>query len=70
MTYHIDPVTEAQATDKKIEAHGLKVYLDAKSLLYIAGTTLDYEQTLMAARFKFNNPNATTSCSCGESFGV
>jgi iron-sulfur cluster assembly protein len=71
MSYDLQPTDEPpQPGDKTVEAHGLKVYLDPKSLLYLAGTTLDYESTLISQRFKFINPNATHSCSCGESFAV
>ncbi len=71
MSYHLEPTAEpSQPSDQTIEAHGLKVFLDAKSLLYLVGTTLDYESTLMSQRFVFKNPNATETCSCGESFTV
>lgn len=71
MSYNLEPTAEpAQSSDSIIEAHGLKVFLDAKSLLYLVGTTLDYESTLMSQRFVFKNPNATETCSCGESFTV
>jgi iron-sulfur cluster assembly protein len=71
MSYVIEPTApEPQKGDHIVEAHGLKVFLDPKGLLYLAGSKLDYEQTLIVQRFKFVNPNATTTCSCGESFGV
>ncbi len=56
--------------DKTFEQHGIKVAVDPRTLLYIAGSELDYEQTLMKSGFKVKNPNATVSCSCGESFSV
>ncbi len=56
--------------DKLFEQHGIKVAVDPRTLLYIAGSELDYEQTLMKSGFKVKNPNATVSCSCGESFSV
>lgn len=71
LSYTMEPTDgPPQKGDNVVEQHGVKVYLDAKSLLYLAGTQLDYEQTLLAQRFKFKNPNATHTCSCGESFTV
>ncbi len=71
MSYNLEPTNEPpRPGDNVVEKEGLKVYLDPKSLLYLVGTELDYESTLMSQRFKFSNPNATHSCSCGESFTV
>lgn len=68
-SYHMEPTSDAPAAgDQIVETHGLKTYLPAKSLLYLAGMTLDYEQSLMSQRFVFKNPNAKHTCSCGESF--
>jgi iron-sulfur cluster assembly protein len=52
------------------EAHGVSVIIDEKSALYMIGTQLDFADSLMETGFKINNPNATSSCGCGESFGV
>lgn len=60
----------ASADDSVIEAHGVKVFVDMKSALYLAGTQLDYDDGLMGTGFKFNNPNAKNQCGCGESFGI
>jgi len=54
--------------DKVFEYGGVKFYVDRKSLVVLAGTTLDYERTLMYQGFKFDNPQAGSSCSCGHSF--
>ena len=56
--------------DKVFEFAGVRFYVDRKSLVVLAGTTLDYERTLMFQGFKFVNPQASTSCSCGHSFMV
>jgi iron-sulfur cluster assembly protein len=48
----------------------VRVVIDPKSLLYLAGTTLEWQQTLMQQGFKFVNPNEKTGCGCGHSFGV
>ncbi|HMU75442.1 MAG TPA: iron-sulfur cluster assembly accessory protein [Elusimicrobiota bacterium] len=70
-SYSLEPlVGPAPQTDHRVDAHGVTVYVDKKSLLYLAGTTLDYEDKMFSRRFLFKNPNATATCSCGESFGV
>jgi iron-sulfur cluster assembly protein len=56
--------------DLSFDFDGLKVLIDSKSMLYLAGSTLDYETSLMKKGFKFINPHATSSCGCGDSFGV
>ena len=52
------------------KAHGVSVIIDEKSALYMVGTQLDFSDSLMETGFKINNPNAKSSCGCGESFGV
>ena len=47
-----------------------KIFVDKKSLLYLNGTILDYDTSLMSKGFVFNNPNAKTTCGCGSSFGA
>ena len=59
---------EANADDRVIEQDGLKVFVDARSLLYLTGTRVDYVEGLTGSGFKFENPNAKGSCGCGESF--
>ena len=49
---------------------GAKLYVDKKSLLYLNGTVLDYDTSLLGQGFVFNNPNAKSSCGCGSSFGA
>lgn len=56
--------------DQIFEDKGVKLFVDPKSLLYLAGTHLDYTDGLNGSGFKFENPNATRSCGCGSSFGV
>jgi len=56
--------------DRVFEFDGVKVFVDPKSLIYLAGTTLDWEQTLMYQGFKFRNPQEKQSCGCGHSFAV
>jgi len=61
---------EARDGDKVIEKEGLHVYVDLKSALYLAGSTVDYVEGLMGAGFKIENPNVRSQCGCGESFAV
>jgi iron-sulfur cluster assembly protein len=56
--------------DAEIEVSGVKVILDEKSALYLAGTTLDFVDTLQESGFKIENPNASSTCGCGESFSA
>ena len=56
--------------DSVIEAHGVKIVVDEKSALYLMGTTLDFVDTLNETGFKMGNPNASTTCGCGESFAA
>jgi iron-sulfur cluster assembly protein len=49
---------------------GSKLFVDRKSLLYLNGTVLDYDTTLISRGFVFNNPNAKSTCGCGSSFGA
>ena len=54
--------------DKVIEQDGLKVFVDAQSYLYLAGTKIDYVDDVDGSGFKFDNPNTRGTCGCGESF--
>jgi len=56
--------------DLVLDVGGVRFYVDKKSLVYLAGSTLDYEKTLMFQGFKFRNPNEAASCGCGHSFTV
>ena len=61
---------EQKNSDKIAEHNGLKVLIDPRSLLYLAGSTLDFNDGLMESGFKITNPNANSTCGCGESFSV
>jgi iron-sulfur cluster assembly protein len=65
--YDDDPPRER---DYVYEAGGVKFFVDKKSFVYLAGSVLDYERTVMFQGFKFKNPNEATSCGCGHSFTV
>lgn len=56
--------------DILVQTGGAEVIVDKKSALYLRGTTLNYSNSMIGGGFKFENPNATSSCSCGESFSV
>jgi iron-sulfur cluster assembly accessory protein len=56
--------------DKTYTYHGLKVFIDQASLLYLEGVEVDYVETLEGSGFKFNNPNVKSTCGCGSSFSV
>jgi len=61
---------QPRENDKIMEIHGIKVFIDPKSLFYLSGTVLDFSDGLNGKGFVFNNPQATKTCGCGSSFGV
>jgi len=56
--------------DKEFTVHGVRIVVDQMSLMYLVGTEIDYVEGLGGAGFKFNNPNVSSTCGCGSSFGV
>lgn len=70
LSYKLDFDNESKQGDQIFEDNGLKVVTDMKSLLYLYNTTLDFSDGLNGKGFHFNNPNATRTCGCGESFAV
>lgn len=73
LTYKLDfDIDPEQQTDKDqyFEDHGIRIVVDMRSFLYLAGTELDYSDGLKGQGFHFNNPNASRTCSCGDSFAV
>lgn len=70
LTYNIDFDNAPKSDDQFFEDKGIKIALDMKSFLYLAGTELDFTDGLTGKGFAFNNPNASRSCACGESFSV
>jgi iron-sulfur cluster assembly protein len=61
---------EARLGDQVFEEHGAKIFVDKKSFLFLKGTVLDYDTSLMSKGFVLSNPNAKASCGCGTSFSV
>jgi iron-sulfur cluster assembly protein len=70
LAYSVDYVTEANPIDERIETPGGAFFIDAASVLYLIGSTMDWQEDDFTAGFVFDNPNATGSCGCGESFTV
>jgi len=66
--YAMNLEKDAQGDDKVIEIDGFKVFVDNASLNYLSGTEIDYVETVQGAGFTFKNPNAKSTCGCGESF--
>jgi len=70
MAYTLEFVDEAAPEDVIFDSNGIKVLVDPTSLVYLDGTELDFAKEGLNEGFKFNNPNATANCGCGESFSV
>jgi iron-sulfur cluster assembly protein len=70
LSYKLKFASEAKKGDILVRSGGVEVLVDARTALYLKGTVLDYSAQLIAGGFKFTNPNAKASCSCGESFSV
>lgn len=68
LSYAMRLDTQPRDRDKIFEEHGARIFVDPKSFLYLNGTTLEYEETLMRQGFVFQNPNAARNCGCGSSF--
>ncbi|MGA2053034.1 MAG: iron-sulfur cluster assembly accessory protein [Opitutales bacterium] len=70
LTYKMKFTPEAKRGDILVPSAGVQVLVDSKSALYLKGSQLDYSGKLVGGGFKFTNPNAKGSCSCGESFSL
>ncbi|MCC7505459.1 MAG: iron-sulfur cluster assembly accessory protein [Saprospiraceae bacterium] len=70
LSYKLDFDNESKPNDQAFEDNGVKVVTDLKSFLYLFNTTLEFSGGLNGKGFFFNNPNATRTCGCGESFAV
>lgn len=70
LSYHLDFDNAQKPKDQVFEDNGVKIVTDMKSLLYLLGTTLEFSDGLNGKGFYFNNPNASRTCACGESFAV
>ncbi len=70
LSYKLSFDNEEKKGDQLFEVDGIRICLDIKSYLYLAGTELDYSAGLTGKGFEFHNPNASRTCACGESFAV
>ncbi len=70
LSYKLDFDNEIKPGDQFFEDKGIKISLDMKSFLYLAGTELDFSDGLNGKGFNFHNPNASRTCGCGDSFSV
>ena len=70
MAYTLEFVDQILPEDMLFEQHGIKVFVDPKSHVYLNGTELDFVKEGLNEGFKFNNPNSHNECGCGESFNV
>ena len=70
LSYNITFDSRPRERDHVYQFGDVRVFVDPKSLVYLNGTTLDYEETLIRQGFNFINPNSTKSCGCGSSFSV
>lgn len=68
MQYGMALEAEPRPYDHLIEYHGVKVFIDPTSMMYLGNATIDYEDSIMGGGFKIENPNAVSSCGCGSSF--
>jgi iron-sulfur cluster assembly protein len=70
LAYVLEFVDGADVADQVFESHGVKVYVDPKSLVYLDGTQMDFVKEGLNEGFKFTNPNQKGECGCGESFTI
>jgi iron-sulfur cluster assembly protein len=70
LAYKLEYVDDVATEDRVFESHGVKVFVDPKSLPYIEGTELDFTREGLNEGFKFRNPNVKDECGCGESFRI
>ena len=70
LAYSVDYVAEADPMDERIDTPGGTFFIDGASVLYLVGSIMDWQEDDFTAGFVFDNPNATGSCGCGESFTV
>lgn len=70
MSYSLGFDAAPRDNDRIMEAEGVRIFIDNKSIFYLMGVTLDYTDGLTGRGFTFNNPRAAKTCGCGSSFGV
>jgi iron-sulfur cluster assembly protein len=70
MSYFMEYAVDKNPAEEVIEDKGVKIFVDAKAMLYLIGTEMDYNESDFEAGFTFRNPNETGRCGCGKSFKV
>ncbi|MGH1421739.1 MAG: HesB/IscA family protein [Hyphomonas sp.] len=70
MEYVMDYATAPEPLDEIVEDNGVTILIDAKAVLFLLGSVVDYETTLLHEKFVFKNPNQTDACGCGESVTI
>ena len=70
LSYVVDYVTDPEPTDEVVDVGDIKLFIEKESLLYLLGSTIDYEEGQFSSGFVFLNPNEKSRCGCGESFNV
>ncbi|MEO1787649.1 MAG: iron-sulfur cluster assembly accessory protein [Pseudomonadota bacterium] len=70
MEYVMDYVDQPEPLDEVVEDNGVKIVVDSKAVLFLLGSVVDYETTLLHEKFVFRNPNQTDACGCGESVTI
>ena len=70
MEYVMDYIEVPEALDETVEDNGVKIVVDSKAVLFLIGSEIDFETTLLHEKFVFRNPNQTDACGCGESVTI
>jgi iron-sulfur cluster assembly protein len=70
MSYTMDFAQEIGRFDEVVEDKGVKIVIDAKAVMYLLGTEMDFKTEKLSSTFVFNNPNQTSACGCGESVAI
>lgn len=70
MSYVVDYAEVHNPLDEVVEGKGMRIFIDAKAVLHLLGTEMDYEESQFKEGFVFINPNEKTRCGCGKSFSV
>jgi iron-sulfur cluster assembly protein len=69
-SYTMDYALEANPADEVVEDKGVKILIEPKAVLFLLGSTIDFEADALSAKFVFRNPNETDACGCGESVTI
>ena len=70
LSYTLEYADEQTSFDEVVEAHGVRLFIDPKAMMFILGTEMDYVEEQLQSGFVFRNPNEKGRCGCGESFHV